>query len=234
MPPPDSHGPEHEPPALAPGSSPEVAPRPLEPGPFRGRRVIVGVTGGIAAYKTAHVVSRLAQAGAEVTVAMTRAATQFVTPLTFQALSARPVYTSQWEHIESHDPQHISLATAADIVLIAPCTMDCLARLATGRADDVVTLIASAIDRRRTPVLLAPSMNSVMWAQPATQRNLRTLEEDGFTIIAPGEGWQACRHVGPGRMAEPEELLTAIARTLNGNRHVPPVPVRRDGSADSR
>jgi phosphopantothenoylcysteine synthetase/decarboxylase len=179
--------------------------------PLRGRRIIVGVTGGIAAYKTAMIVSRLAQAGAEVTVAMTEAATKFVTPLTFQALSARPVYTSPWEHIEASDPQHISLADAADAALVAPCTMDCMAKLATGRTDDVVTLILSAIDRRKTPVFLAPSMNTAMWEQPATQRNLRTLREDGFQVIGPGEGWQACRHVGTGRMSEPEQILAALA-----------------------
>src|SRR5690348_13491458 len=100
--------------------------------PVGGARVFVGVTGGIAAYKTAMVVSRLAQAGAEVTVAMTDAATKFVAPLTFQALSGRPVYTSQWEHIEAHDPQHIALADAATLAIVAPCSMDCLARLATG------------------------------------------------------------------------------------------------------
>lgn len=181
---------------------------------LRGKRVIVGVTGGIAAYKTATVVSRLAQAGAEVTVAMTPAATRFVAPLTFQALSARAVYTSAWEHVESQDPQHISLADAADLALIAPCTMDCLAGLATGRADDVVTLIVSAIDRAKTPVFLAPSMNSIMLAQPATQRNLRTLIVDGFRIIGPGEGWQACRHVGAGRMSEPEQILAALAAAV--------------------
>jgi len=128
-----------------------------------GRRVIVGIAGGIAAYKVATVVSRLAQAGAEVTVAMTEAATHFVAPLTFQALSGRPVYTSTWDHIESNDPQHISLGSAADLALIAPCTMDLMAKLAIGRTDDVVTLILSAIDRRKTPVLLAPSMNAAMW-----------------------------------------------------------------------
>lgn len=184
------------------------------PGSLRGARVIVGVTGGISAYKTSMVVSRLAQAGAEVTVAMTRAARQFVTPLTFQALSGRPVYTSQWQHVEAHDPQHIALATSADLAIVAPCTMDCLSRLATGRADDVVTLILSAIDRRKTPVLLAPAMNTVMWSQPATQRNLRTLQDDGFKIIPPGDGWQACRQVGPGRMAEAEEILAAAARVM--------------------
>jgi phosphopantothenoylcysteine synthetase/decarboxylase len=179
-----------------------------------GRRIIVGVTGGIAAYKTAMVVSRLAQAGAEVTVAMTEAATHFVTPLTFQALSARPVYTSAWQHIESQDPQHIALATRADLALVAPCTMDCMARLATGRTDDVVTLILSAVDRRKTPVLLAPAMNTVMWAQPSTQRNLRMLIEDGFEFVGPDEGWQACRHVGPGRMSEPEAILDRIGAIL--------------------
>lgn len=177
-----------------------------------GLRVFVGVTGGIAAYKTATLVSRLAQAGAIVTVAMTDGAQRFVTPLTFQALSGRPVYTSAWEHIESSDPQHIALARSTAVAIVAPCTMDCMARLATGRTDDVVTLILSAIDRRTTPVLLAPAMNTVMWEQPSTQRNLATLIADGFQIVGPGQGWQACRHVGPGRMSEPEDLLAAVRR----------------------
>ncbi len=181
---------------------------------FKGRRVIVGVTGGIAAYKTATVVSRLAQAGAQVTVLMTEAATKFVAPLTFQALSARLVYTSMWEHVESQDPQHITLADAADAVVIAPCTMDCAAKLAAGLTDDVVTLVVSAVDRSRVPVLLAPSMNNVMLAQASTQRNLRTLEADGFRFVGPGEGWQACRHVGAGRMSEPEEILEALSGLL--------------------
>jgi len=177
----------------------------------KGKRIIVGITGGIAAYKTAMIVSRLAQAGAEVSVVMTEAATKFVTPLTFQALSARPVYTSAWQHIESHDPQHINLADAADAAVVAPCTMDCMAKLATGRTDDVVTLILSAVNRSKTPVLLAPSMNSVMWNQPSTRRNLETLIQDGFQIVGPGEGWQACRHVGTGRMSEPESILRELA-----------------------
>ena len=181
---------------------------------FSGARVLVGVTGGIAAYKTASLVSALAQRGAHVTVAMTESATRFVGAMTFQALSGRPVYTSPWTHIESHDPQHISLASSLDAALVAPCTMDCLARLATGRTDDVVTLILSAVDRARSPVLLAPSMNRVMWAQASTQRNVRTLVDDGFELVGPGEGWQACREVGAGRMSEPEELLTALATAL--------------------
>ncbi|MFI4896891.1 MAG: flavoprotein [Phycisphaerales bacterium JB059] len=182
--------------------------------PFAGARVLVGVTGGIAAYKTATLVSRLAQRGADVTVAMTEGATRFVGALTFQALSGRPVYTSPWTHIESHDPQHISLASGLSAAVVAPCTMDCLARLATGRTDDVVTLILSAVDRTRTPVLLAPSMNRVMWSQPSTRRNVETLVGDGFEMVGPGEGWQACREVGAGRMSEPEEILGALEKAV--------------------
>ncbi|MBL8747128.1 MAG: hypothetical protein JNK58_12335 [Phycisphaerae bacterium] len=177
-----------------------------------GVRVIVGVTGGIAAYKTCTLVSRLAQAGAEVTVLMTEAATRFVGPITFQALSGRPVYTSAWEHVESQDPQHIALAKAADVVVVAPCTMDCLARLALGMADDVVSLVLSAVDRAKTPVLLAPSMNDTMWRQPTTRRNVEQLTKDGYQLVGPGEGWQACRTIGAGRMAEAEELFEAVLR----------------------
>ncbi len=193
-----------------------------EPGPFAGTRVIVGVSGGIAAYKSATLVSRLAQGGAEVTVLMTDAATKFVTPLTFQALSARPVYTSQWEHVESKDPQHIALARGADAAVIAPCTMDVMARLATGMVSDVVTLVLSAVNRAETPVLLAPSMNEVMWRQPSTQRNVATLREDGFEFVGPAAGWQACRAVGPGRMSEPEEILEALADLLKRRRAAAP------------
>lgn len=195
-----------------------MAQRPAQPKALAGRRVIVGLSGGIACYKVANVVSALAQAGAEITVAMTDAATKFVAPLTFQALSGRPVYTNQWEHIESQDPQHISLARAADLMLIAPCTMDMLSKLATGRTDDAVSLIASAMDLARQPVLLAPSMNEVMWNQPATRRNLTQLKDDGFQIIQPGEGWQACRTVGVGRLPEPEELLNAVRAGLRRSR----------------
>lgn len=186
-----------------------------DPSVLNGRRLIVGVCGGIAAYKTATLVSRAAQAGADVTVLMTTAATKFVTPLTFQALSANPVYTSAWEHVQSHDPQHISLADSADLVVVAPCTMDCMSRLATGRTDDVITLCLSAVDRDRIPVLLAPAMNHVMWDQPATQRNRAQLAEDGFEFVGPEAGWQACRHVGEGRMSEPEAILERIIERLD-------------------
>jgi phosphopantothenoylcysteine decarboxylase/phosphopantothenate--cysteine ligase len=198
--------------------------------PFDGCRVLVCVCGGIAAYKAAMIVSRLAQGGATVTVAMTPGATRFVTPLTFQALSARPVYTTPWEHIESHDPQHISLATGLDLAIVAPCTMDAAARLATGRADDIVSLLLSAIDRAKTPVLLAPAMNEVMWAQPSTQRNFATLREDGFHTVGPGAGWQACRTIGVGRMSEPEEILQAAAELLAQRGSPSTAPPIRGGS----
>lgn len=197
----------------SPANRPSEPANPAPP-PLAGRRVLVGITGGIAAYKAATLVSRLAQRGAEVTVCMTDAATKFITPLTFQALSARHVYTSQWDHAEAQDPQHIALARAADLVIIAPCTMDCMAKLVIGRTDDVVTLMVSAVDRRKTPVLLAPAMNEVMWSQPSTQRNARQLEADGFTLIGPAEGWQACRAVGPGRMVEAEDLVEQAAEML--------------------
>ena len=184
------------------------------PDALRGASVIVGVTGGVAAYKTATLVSRLAQAGATATVLMTDAATRFVSPMTFQALSAQPVYTSQWEHIDAKDPQHIALARGCDCMIVAPCTMDCMAKLAHGFTDDVVTLVASAIDRTRTPTLLAPSMNETMWAQPSTRRNAETLRADGFDLVGPEAGWQACRAVGPGRMTEPEDLVEAVTQAI--------------------
>lgn len=194
-----------------------TAPTSSSSSPFASRRIFVGVTGGISAYKVCTLVSRLVQAGADVTVAMTDGATKFVTALTFASLSGKQVFTSPWDHIGeggAQDPQHISLARALDAAIVAPCTMDCAARLATGRADDAVTLILSAVDRAKTPVLLAPAMNAAMWAQPATQRNLATLRADGFAIIGPSEGWQACRTSGPGRMSEPEELFAALATAI--------------------
>jgi phosphopantothenoylcysteine decarboxylase / phosphopantothenate---cysteine ligase len=172
--------------------------------------VLVCVTGGIAAYKSATLVSRLVQAGVKVTVAMTPGATKFVTPLTFQALSGRPVLTSAWDDADGADPQHIRLARSVSAAIVAPCTMDTLARLATGRTDDIVTLILSAVDRSQAPVLLAPSMNEVMWSQPATSRNVAQLKADGFKLIGPASGWQACRTVGAGRMSEPEDLFAAV------------------------
>ncbi|MDE0888313.1 MAG: hypothetical protein OSA40_02520 [Phycisphaerales bacterium] len=181
---------------------------------FGGRRILIAICGGIAAYKVASVVSALAQSDAEVTVAMTESATRFVTPLTFQALSGRPVFTSQWDQFEAADPQHVRLATDLDAVLVAPCTMNSLARIAGGFADDAVTSVLAAIDRSVTPVLLAPSMNTEMWGQPATRRNLELVQADGYRIVEPGVGWQACRRSGAGRLPEPKVLLRAISEVL--------------------
>ncbi|PCI08190.1 hypothetical protein COB72_08840 [bacterium] len=181
---------------------------------FNNKSILLAITGGIAVYKTCTIVSRLAQAGAQVTVAMTPAATEFVSPTTFQALSGNPVYTSSWEHIESQDPQHIALADRCDAALVAPCTMNTLANLVHGQTNDVVTLILSAINKQKTPVLLAPAMNDTMWNQPSTQRNVQLAIDDGFTLVGPGVGWQACRHSGTGRMSEPQVCIEAIAHAL--------------------
>ena len=181
-----------------------------------GARLILGLSGGIACYKVAQVVSRLVQDGHEVTCLMTEAATRFVTPLTFQALSGRPVYTSVWEHVEAHDAQHVALARDAALMLIAPATMDMLARLVHGRADDVVSLVAGAFESSKKPLLIAPSMNETMWNKPATQRNLDLLRADGCRIIDPTAGWQACRTEGVGRLAEPETIIEAVRDALAG------------------
>jgi len=181
---------------------------------LKGRRIAVGVCAGIASYKVCGVVSTLAQAGAEVTVAMTPDAQRFIAPLVFQSLAGRPVLTSPWESVQPADPQHIRAAAALDALLIAPCTMDMLARLATGRCDDMVSLLAASVERSRTRVLLAPSMNETMWSQPATQRNLATLRDDGFIVLEPATGWQACRAVGPGRLPEADDLVDALAESL--------------------
>lgn len=189
---------------------------------LQGRRIAVGVCAGIASYKVCSVVSTLAQAGADVTVCMTPDAQRFVTPLVFQSLSGRPVLTSPWESAEPKDPQHIRAAAGLDVAIIAPCTMHMLAKLAQGSADCAVSLLAASIDRAKTPVLLAPSMNEVMWRQPATVRNIETLKADGFRVIDPATGWQACRAIGPGRLPEPDQLVDIVVEALTGFRgHTP-------------
>lgn len=185
---------------------------------FRGRRVGIAVCAGIASYKTCTVVSALAQADAEVHVVMTPEAQRFVTPLVFQSLSGRPVISSVWESSSPADPQHVRLAGSLELLLVAPCTMDMLAKFATGRADCAVSLLVAAIDRARTPVLVAPSMNEAMWRQPATSRNVEVLRSDGFRIVEPATGWQACRSVGPGRLPEPEALLDAVTNAMHARR----------------
>ncbi|MBC8202698.1 MAG: hypothetical protein H8E91_02605 [Planctomycetes bacterium] len=176
-----------------------------------GRHLIIALSGGIACYKIASLVSSLVQVGTTVDVVMTDAATKFVSPLTFESLTGRQVYACQWDQGESKTPLHIQLAEQADAMLIAPCTMNMLAKLATGITADPVTLVTSAIDRTTTPVLLAPAMNAKMYAQPATQRNIKTLENDGFTVLESTEGWQACKTIGKGRLQEPEALFDALA-----------------------
>lgn len=181
---------------------------------LEGRHVLVGVCGGIAAFKMASVVSGLVQRGATVDVAMTASATRFVTALTFQALSGRPVFTDLWDQFDGADPQHIRLADRLDAALVAPCTMNTLARLVAGFADDAVSTILAAVDRDEVPVLLAPSMNSTMWSQPSTVRNLEQLRRDRFQIVEPESGWQACRRLGPGRLPEPDTLISRVESAI--------------------
>ena len=178
-----------------------------------GYEVLVGVCGGIAAYKVCQVVSELAQRGAGVTVAMTEAGMRFVGPVTFQALSNRPVLTSLWAEHDAGEVTHIARTDAADLVLIAPVTANMIGKIAGGIADDLIsTLVMSAA----SPVVLAPAMNERMWANPVVQRNVGVLKERDFVLVGPGEGWLACRDRGPGRMAEAREILdvvTALLRT---------------------
>ncbi len=174
--------------------------------------ILVCVCGGIAAYKVCDVVSKLAQAKARVTVAMTKEAQNFVGPTTFQALTANTVYTDLWTPLEGKDPQHIRLAQTAELILVAPCTGNMLAKMAHGLADDLVSVLLLAADPRK--VVIAPAMNEGMWNHPATQRNAKQLLEDGIQFIGPGQGWQACRTVGVGRMSESAEILEWIEKKL--------------------
>ena len=169
-----------------------------------GKRITLGVTGGIAAYKAAELVRQLVKLGATVRVAMTEAATHFVTPMTFQALSGHPVYCDQWDTRVANNMAHIELSREADIILVAPASADFLAKLAHGLADDLLSTLALA---RNCPLLVAPAMNLQMWSNPATQRNVATLRADGITLLGPASGDQACGEVGLGRMIEPDEIV---------------------------
>ena len=185
------------------------------PSKLKGKTILIGVTGGIACYKVADLVSKLVQSEAHVNVVMTKAATQFITPLTFASLTGNAVFDSQWTFVDQHDPQHVKLARSADVMLVAPCTMDMLAKHAHGMTDDPLSLVISAIDRNKTPVLLAPSMNATMLAQPSTVRNSKQLQDDGFIFVAPEEGWQACKTIGCGRLPEPDALVTALEAVIS-------------------
>ena len=171
-------------------------------------RILLGVTGGIAAYKSAELVRRLRDRGAEVQVVMTAGARQFITPLTFQALSGRPVRTDLWDDAAEAAMGHIELARWADQVLVAPASADFLARLAHGLAGDLLTTLCLATD---APISVAPAMNRLMWANAATQANVALLRSRGVAVLGPAEGDQACGETGPGRMLEPAELMDALA-----------------------
>ena len=179
-----------------------------------GRRIAVALSGGIAGYKTATLVSRLVQGGADVRVLMTEAATRFVAPLTFQSLSGQTVLTSVWQADDHPDSQHIGLARWCQLLIIAPASANTIAKIAHGVCDNIVSLVAAALPRR-TPLLLAPAMNADMWENPITQQNMATLTETlGAHQVGPEEGWQACRTVGPGRMSDPDQILAAAVKLL--------------------
>ena len=182
-----------------------------------GKHIVLGLSGGIACYKAAELCRALIKEGATVQVVMTEAAEQFITPVTMQALSNRPVYGSQWDAREPNNMPHINLSREADAIVIAPCSADFMAKLLHGRADDLLSLMCLARpltgasgEDKAVPLLIAPAMNREMWAHPATQRNMAQLTADGTTILGVGTGDQACGETGDGRMLEPAELLEDI------------------------
>jgi phosphopantothenoylcysteine decarboxylase/phosphopantothenate--cysteine ligase len=179
-----------------------------------GKHIVLGLSGGIACYKAAELCRAFVKEGATVQVVMTESAGHFITATTMQALSGRPVYTSQWDAREPNTMPHINLSREADAIVIAPCSADFMARLVHGRADDLLSLMCLARPVDRVPLLLAPAMNREMWAHPATQRNMQQLDADGATILGVGNGFQACGETGDGRMLEPHELLEDIVAFL--------------------
>jgi phosphopantothenoylcysteine decarboxylase/phosphopantothenate--cysteine ligase len=174
---------------------------------LKGKRLLLGITGGVAAYKAAQLARLLAKAGADVRVAMTEAATRFVTPVTLQALTAQTVWTDLWDPRVPDNMGHIELSRDRDLIVVAPASADFLGKLAAGLADDLLSTLCLA---RRCPLLVAPAMNVEMWENPAMQRNLHTLRGDGVHFAGPAAGEQACGEVGMGRMLEPEEMLAEI------------------------
>lgn len=180
---------------------------------LQNRRILLGVTGGIAAYKSAELTRRLVEAGADVQVVMTGGARQFITPLTLQAVSGRAVRTTLWDEAAELGMGHIELARWAELVLIAPATADAIARLVHGRADDLLATLCLATE---APLMLAPAMNRVMWTHPATRANCETLRERGVTLIGPAEGELAEREHGPGRMLEPLEIRDRVIAHFGG------------------
>lgn len=175
-----------------------------------GKHIVLGLSGGVACYKAAEFCRGLIKAGATVQVVMTEAAEHFITPVTMQALSGRPVYTSQWDAREGNNMPHINLSREADAIVIAPASADFMAKLLHGRADDLLSLMCLARPIDRVPLIVAPAMNREMYAHPATQRNLAQLRADGTAVLGVGSGDQACGETGDGRMLEPHELLDEL------------------------
>src|SRR3954464_13815998 len=168
-----------------------------------GKKILLGMTGGIAAYKAAELTRLLVKSGADVRIAMTEAATRFIGTATMQALSGQPVWTDLWDSRVDDAMGHIELSRDRELILVAPASADFMAKLAHGLADDLLSTLCIA---RRCPLMVAPAMNRQMWESPATQRNLAQLREDGITVLGPDAGDQACGEVGMGRMLEPQEL----------------------------
>src|SRR6476469_33319 len=188
-----------------------------------GKHFVLGLSGGIACYKAAELCRAFIKEGATVQVVRTEAAEQFITRVTMQALSGRPVYTSQWDEREPNTMPHINLSREADAIVIAPCSADFMAKLLHGRADDLLSLMCLARPIDKVPLLVAPAMNREMWANPATQRNLQQLTDDGAHLLGVGSGFQACGETGDGRMLEPHQLLEDIVaffqpKVLKGRR----------------
>jgi len=177
---------------------------------LHGKRIVLGLTGGIACYKAAELCRSLVKAGAQVQVVMTESAAQFITPVTMQALSGQAVYTSQWDAREGNNMAHINLSRAADAILIAPASADFMAKLIHGKADELLSLMCLARPVQTVPLILAPAMNREMWAHPATQRNVAQLKTDGAHVLDVGQGDQACGETGDGRMLEAEEIVEEL------------------------
>ncbi len=175
-----------------------------------GKHIVLGLTGGIACYKSAELCRLLVKGGATVQVVMTEAAAQFITPVTMQALSGRAVFSSQWDPRQSNNMAHIDLSREADAIVLAPASADFIARLVQGRADELLSLMCLARPIERVPLLVAPAMNREMWSHPATRRNLAQLQSDGAIVLGVGSGDQACGETGDGRMLEPAELRDDI------------------------
>ena len=177
---------------------------------LHGKRIVLGLTGGIACYKAAELCRSLVKAGAQVQVVMTESAAQFITPVTMQALSGQAVYTSQWDAREGNNMAHINLSREADAILIAPASADFMAKLIHGKADELLSLMCLARPVQTVPLILAPAMNREMWAHPATQRNVAQLKTDGAHVLDVGQGDQACGETGDGRMLEAEEIVEEL------------------------